>query len=461
MNDDCLVITNTSDEIGKTVSKLLLQKKSNYKASPQKDDILNPNPVKPCNILADFFRVIFHDAVNKDPIGHGIEFFTQDELESPGRFDPTKYAVAFDAGIKNMFPNLPAEDQLLKVADALYIVYGDTSDALIKVAEGLIGLFDAPLSSDDKIAIGVVLVRLVLLKGIEGLGELGRALDAIGFDLNDIPNFLRNEVLLRQILSTIDIGKELLPLLIADIPLLVTLLDNPILWPGLSPKEREKAILFLLWEDLGLKNQLELFQEAFTALNFVTAEMIAEIMKIFLNATVLETVGVLQGLQFPVDEITLTIFALCSNPSDSLSKKIDLFVEIFKAMTMPVPSNDEIADAIVNINDTTSLLSGVNVFEVIAKVLNKLIPEEIQDKLNAIAMVLQTLGQSALQITELFTLINVAPVDIAEILLMLNFDVVIIVQSLVSVNVSNKTITDILIGLGISAQDIAKAFQDI
>ncbi|USO02191.1 MAG: hypothetical protein H6850_03715 [Alphaproteobacteria bacterium] len=449
-----LIPTNTPLEQGTNVSDVLETKKMNYKIQ---------NKLVPCHILVDFLRVVFSNLIPGNKIEFAKEFFAQDELESPLRFDPVLYAEAFYAGVPQEpeYANLSEADRLLKVAEAIYFVYGDVPRALIAVAQGLVGLFGGlPLSEENRISIGVALVRLVLLKNIQGLGQLALALREIGFTLDDIPTFLRNRELLEQILSTTDIGKELLPLLIGDIPLLVTLLDNPILWPGFSGEDRKKAILQLLWEDLDLKNMLDVFKDAFEALGFETSETIAEVMKTFLSATVPQTINILQGNTFPIDEITLTMFELCSNPSDSLIVKTNLLLQIFNAMNMPAPTNDQIANAILNINNTTTLLNDLNVFEVIVKTLNQFIADG-PDKLNSIAMILQTYGQSASEITSLLSLIGGTSKNIAEILLGLNFSVKTIVQSLMGVNVSNQTIVSILIDLGISAQNIATAFQGL
>jgi len=439
--------TNTTVPDGTTASIVLGSKQSDYKKNPQSNVIL------PCNILGDFLNPVFANVIVGSPINFAIAFFAQDELDSPGRFTPTAYAEALDAGFKSTSPELSEPDHLLAVAEAIYVVYGDTATALIKVAQGLVGLFGGiPLSDVDKIAIGIALVRLVLLKGIQGLGELGKALNEIGFTLDDIPLFLKDNALLVLI-----IGLEIFPLTMNNIAQLVMLLNNPILFPGFSAEERKKAILLLLWEDkpsgLGLKNDLNLFKDAFAVLNFVTADMIAEVMKKFLNATVLQTVIVLQAKLFSVNEITLTVFKLCSNASDTLNTKIALLIEIFTAMTNPAPSNDDIVAAILNI---TALFNDVNIFEVIVKVLNQLEPDKL-----TIATILKNQGQSALQITALLTLINVSPSDIAQILLMLNFDATTIAQSLASINVSTQTISTILSDLGIPPQDIAQALQGI
>lgn len=435
--------SNTPLPSGTPALDVLNNKKSAYTKNPQTSLYL------PCNILGDFFNPVFGAIIGNDPLQYGINFFAADEKNSPDRFTPQQYAEALDAGFKRKFPGSTTDNNLTKLSEGLYSIFGGVETAMTSVALGLASLYPSPLSQSNREKIGAELVRLAIEKNIQGLGELGKALNTIGFALQDIPSFLKDKNLLVQI-----IGKEIFPL--TDIPTLIALLNNPLLWPGLSDDDRKKAILQFLWNDLQLKNNLSLFKDAFQSLGFETFLAIASVMKTLLKATLPQVVQVLQDKNFSTNEITSSVFQTFSQTSDSITTKTNLVIEIFQAMTSPKPTNNNIVDSILSLAPSLSD-STTSIYETLTKILNQFESNKL-----TIATILKAQGQSALQISTLLKVINVPSENIAQILNNLNYDINTIAQSLFKTGVSADKIALILSTiLNKSPQQIAIALSSL
>lgn len=375
------------------------------------------------------------------------DFFAQAHSTRP--LSSQEYAQVFKAFFDAQTPPGTIED----IAKGLFEIFKNTDNPLLEIANGLKDLFPQPLSTDNKNLIGLELVKIAKDNNLLGLALLGPALsNGIGMSLTEVRDFLKSQAVIQVL-----IGKELFPL--TDIATLALLLDSPVVFPDITdPQERKKAVIELLWKELGLQNtDPKVIFAAFQALGITDPTIVAEILKEF-QATPSQIALALNGLGTPPNTIMEILFDLFS-PGLTESQKSDLILEIanafFQTNFVPNPNTNTLAQSILQLQNKFS--NSDTIFDILIDALSNITQADIL----SIGTILSQAGLPPVKIALLLSKISNDKVKIAEVLLKIlpNLTLPELCTALQAIINDNITLTQVLDNVLDNTQDIVQALS--